>query len=104
MCQRIQQFNARNEMVESIGKYVAYWSDVNAFHNLNEFDVIKQELAQLGLEQIISEIEQNIESNKYQDYIEYRNKILEEYTQQTMKQLNELSKTTLSSDSQGPKL
>lgn len=79
-CQKIENFNAIDEMVESIGKYVAFR---NSFYDYNEFPAIKEELTLLGLERLIPEIKQDIISNKYQKYVEQQSKILQEQSQLT---------------------
>lgn len=88
LCSKIINFNASDEIRESVGKYVAYWSGANSFHNNNEFAKVKEELEQLGLSNSILEIEHDIQSNKYQEYIKYRNRIIEEQVQLTAQQID----------------
>lgn len=89
-CNKIINFSVGDEIRESVGKYVAYWSSTNFFHNNNEFDKAKKELMQLGFGDAILEIEHDIQSNKYQEYIEYRNRIIEEQVQLTTQQIGDV--------------
>lgn len=74
--QSIITFNASEELIDSIGRYLAYWAEANEFHNYNANEDVKKELASLGLNNAFAEIENNIKSNKYQQYIDWRNKII----------------------------
>ena len=74
--QSIINFNASEELIDSIGRYLAYWADANAFHNYDANEDVKKELSSLGLENIFTEIENNIKSNKYEQYIYWRNQIV----------------------------
>ena len=74
--QSIINFDANQELIDSIGRYLAYWSDVNEFHNYDASEDVKKELASLGLENVFATIENNIKSNKYKQYVDWRNQII----------------------------
>ncbi|MCM1053627.1 MAG: hypothetical protein NC483_06620 [Ruminococcus sp.] len=100
----INQFNPNEEITQSVSKYIAYWAAANSFHNYNEFDKVKKELIALGLGNAIPEIEQNINSNKYQDYIDYRNKIIDEQTAATLQTIDESNENIASNNQTQPKI
>ena len=93
MCvDKMKNFDVMSEIKDSTSKYFAYWDDVNKFHNNDEWSKAKEELEKMGLSDIITQIQQDLDSDKYKDYVEDRNESVKDSNEELLRMVEEAVK------------
>lgn len=94
MCvDKMKNFDVMSEIKDSTSKYFAYWDDVNKFHNNDEWSRAKEELKKMGLLDLISQIQQDLDSDKYKKYVEDRNDSIKESNDELLRMVDEAVKS-----------
>ena len=68
---KLKNFDFEEELVDSIGRHIAYWGDGKQG---NELPKLKEDLYKMGRESLYDQIVTNVENHKYDDYVNWKKK------------------------------